>query len=297
MRRRSLYRAAWRVAFLPAMMPAMAMADNSLMDAITKGKVDFYARLRYEHVEDDAFARTTPVPAVRLEDADALTLRTALGYNTALFHGFGAYLQFEDVRSLLGDYNDGSLTVARNGLSSDARFATVVDPTGTEVQQANIRYEGLPFTVLRVGRQEIEHRQAPLHRYVGNILWRQNWQSFDAARVTTSFFPDADTGDRRLKLDYSYVWNVNRIFGEDNPLADRSDYPMSSHLFKANWDGFALLKLEAYLYALDFEHANAPTLNGLSNSAPGSFGMSTNTVGIRGEGAKGLGTAEGVVHR
>jgi len=166
--------------------------------------------------------------------------------------------------------------VATNGLTSNARFATVVDPEGTEVQQANLRYEGLPYTVLRVGRQEIEHRGAPLHRYIGNILWRQNWQGFDAARVTTSFFPDVDTGDRRLKLDYAYVWNTNRIFGEDNPIRDRSDFPMNSHFFKVNWDGLSLVKLEGYVYSLDFDHSVSRQ-------------FSTNTVGLRGEGAKGLG--------
>ena len=288
MTRSTRYRYGWLMAMAPAVLPATSAAGDSLMDAITKGKVDFYARLRYEHVEDDGFARVPapPIAGVRLEDADALTLRSALGYTTGLFHGFGAALQFEDVRALIGDYNDGSLTAAGNGLDSDARYATVVDPEGTEVQQANIRYEGFPYTVIRAGRQEIEHRQAPLHRYVGNILWRQNWQTFDAVRVTTALLPDVDTGDRRLKLDYAYTWNVNRIFGEDNDLPDRSDYPMSSHLFKANWDGFSLVKLEGYVYSLDFDHADSATIGTLSNA---SFGLSTNTVGLRGEGGKGLG--------
>lgn len=282
MKRSRCVRLAGIAVTMPMLLPVPVMAGDSLLDAVTKGKVDFLARMRYEHVDDDGLAAA----GLPLEDANAVTLRTAVGYNTGLFHGVGAYLQFEDVRSLLGDYNDGSLTIARNGRGSDARFATVVDPSGTEVQQANLRYEGLPYTIFRVGRQEIEHRQAPLHRYIGNILWRQNWQSFDAVRLTTSFVPDVDTGDRRLKLDYAYVWDVNRIFGEDSPFPDRSDYPMSSHFFKANWDGFSLLKLEGYVYLLDFDHAASATIGGLANA---SFGLSTNTLGIRGEGAKGLG--------
>ncbi len=238
-------------------------ADDSFIDALTRGKVDLYARLRYEYVDDDA---TVPTP---VKDADAVTLRTALGYNTGLFHGIGAYLQFEDVTALVEDFNDG-------GGNFETQFATVVDPDGTEVQQANLRYEGLPHTVIRAGRQEIEHRLAPLHRYVGNILWRQNWQGFDAARLTTSFFPDVDTGDRRLKLDYAYVWNVNRIFGEDNDIPDRSDFPMNSHFVKANWDGFNLVKLEGYFYTLDFDNTV-------------SHRFSTHTLGLRGEGTKGIG--------
>lgn len=286
MRRSARCRYAWLMAM--AALPATSTAGESLMDAIGGGKVDFYARLRYEHVEDDGYARAPapPIGGLGLADADALTLRSALGYTTGVFHGFGAALQFEDVRALIGDYNDGSFTAAANGLDSDARYATVVDPEGTEVQQANIRYEGLSHTVIRAGRQEIEHRQAPLHRYVGNILWRQNWQSFDAVRVTSAFLPALDTGDRPLKLDYAYAWNVNRIFGEDNDLPDRADYPMNSHLFRANWDGFGLVKLEGYVYSLDFDRAGSATIGALPNA---SFGLSTNTVGVRGEGGKGLG--------
>lgn len=240
-----------------------AGAEDNLIDALANGKVDLYLRYRYEFVED---RQNVPKP---LKDANAQTLRTALGYSTGLFYKLGLYLQFEDVRAIQEDYNDG-------GTNGKTQFATVVDPQGTEVQQANIRYEGIPNTLLKLGRQEIEHRQAPLHRYVGNILWRQNWQSFDAFRVTTSLLPDPETGERQLKVDYAYVWNVNRIFGEDNPLPDRSDFPMNSHFIKVNYDGFKLAKLEAYAYSLDFDHSI-------------SFRFSTNTFGIRSEGNYAIG--------
>jgi len=245
-----------------------AWADNSFLEALTKGKVDFYARVRYENVDDDM--STVAIP--RLEDADAVTLRTALGYNTGLFHGFGLYLQFEDVRALNEDYNDG-------GTNGKVQYATVVDPEGTEVQQANIRFEGLKNTVFRLGRQEIEHRQAPLHRFIGNILWRQNWQTFDAFRVTHNTLIDQWTGLPRLKLDYTYAWNVNRIFGEDNKIADRDDLRMNSHFFRAEYEGFMpLVKLEGYDYLLDFdESVIVPTQR-----------MTANTIGVRAEGSKGI---------
>lgn len=242
---------------------APARAEQGLVDALTTGKFDLYLRLRYEFVDDK---QNVPAP---LEDANALTLRTALGYNTGLFHKFGLYLQVEDVRALVERYNDG-------GTNGKTQFATVVDPKDTEVQQANIRYEGIPNTLFRLGRQDIEHRRAPLHRYVGNVLWRQIWQSFDAFRATASFLPDESTGERQLKADYAYVWNVNRIFGEDNPLPDRSNFPMKSNFIKINYDGFKWVKFEAYSYLLDFDH---------SVSAK----FSTNTFGIRGEGNYAIG--------
>jgi hypothetical protein len=242
-------------------MPA-AQAESSLMEAITQGKVDLYLRYRYEFISDAKSTALIP----KLEDADAQTVRTALGYDAGLFHGLGAYLQFEDVHALGEHYNDG-------GTNGKTRFATVVDPEGTELQQANLRYQGIADTVFRLGRQEIEHRQAPLQRYVSNLAARQNWQSFDAFRATHDALVDRSTGVPRLKLDYAYVWNVNRTFGEDNPLPDLADFRMASHLLRVEYDGIKLAKLEAYNYYLDFDSDVAATL-----------ALSTNTIGMRAEG-------------
>jgi len=246
-----------------------AGANNSFTDALTKGKFDLYARLRYEFVDDDMSTAAIP----QLEDADAVTLRTALGYSTGLFHGIGLYFQLEDVRSVNEDYNDG-------GTNGKTQFAAVVDPQGTEIQQANIRYEGITNTLFKLGRQEIEHRQAPLHRYIGNILWRQNWQTFDAFRVTHNTLFDQWTGLPHLKLDYAYAWNVNRIFGEDNKIADRDDMRMNSHFIRAEYERFLpLVKLEGYGYLLDFDESIVVATQRLT----------ANTFGVRAEGSKGFG--------
>jgi len=219
--------------------PAPALADD-LWGALSSGEVDLYLRYRFEHVEDGQ------LPA--LEDANANTLRTALGYRTGFFHGFAGYLQFEDVRAIGNDlYNDGGT----NGIIDRA---AVVDPQSTEINQAYLSFAGLPNSELRAGRQEITHREDPLHRFLGNVLWRQNWQSFDAARFTSEPLPDAS-------IDYSYIWNVNRIFGEDNPLPDRSDYRMDGHALKLSFDGLEWAALEAYGYLLDFESAASEFLS------------------------------------
>ncbi len=211
---------------------------TTLWQAIQNGKPDLFMRYRFEQVDD------AQLPVVK--DAYANTLRTALGYSTGLFHDFGAYLQLEDVRVLANeDFNDGG----GNGITNRA---LVVDPEGTEIQQANFRYRGLPRTTITLGRQEIEHRLAPLHRYVGNILWRQNWQSFDALRVVNDSLP-------ATHIDYAYLWNVNRIFGEDNPIIDRSNYGSDSHVLSVTYGGFSWGKLEGYSYLLDFASVNRGT--------------------------------------
>ena len=217
--------------FATLTMPVTASAEDIFWKALTGGKVDLYLRYRFEHVDDGLPARPDP--------ANAHTLRTALGYSTGLFYNFGAYVQFEDVRGIGNeDFDDGS--------NNNPQTAQVVDPEGTEIQQANLRYEGIPKTVLRVGRQEIEHRQAPLHRYIGNILWRQNWQSFDGIRALSQYLPDT-------VMDYAYIWNVNRIFGEDNPLPDLSDFSIDGHLVNLQYKGLKFVKFEPYAYLLDFD--------------------------------------------
>ena len=226
---------------------APASLSAEFWDALAGGKIDFYARYRFEQVEDDQL----PV----LRNAHANTLRTTLGYSTQLFHDFGAYVQLEDVR-VIGDarYNDGG----SNGI---VNRAVVVDPEGTEVQQALLRYRGIPRTQLMIGRQDIEHRAAPLNRYVGAVPWRQNWQSFDGIRVTSDYLP-------AFKADYSHIWNVNRIFGEANPIADRSDYDVGGHLLSVTYSGVPYSTLEGYAYLLNFD-SNAAATKALSTSTYG----------------------------
>jgi hypothetical protein len=210
---------------------ANAQAEGGFVDALIGGKPDLFLRYRLELVDD-----ATP----GLKRATASTLRTAIGYATGDFRDFSAYLQLEDVRVIGNDlYNNG-------GENGRVDRATVVDPEGTELNQGFLRYAGVPRTVLTLGRQEITHREAPVHRYLGNILFRQNWQSFDAFRAVNLSLPST-------VIDYSYIWNVNRIFGEDNPRPDASDFRMNSHALNVQHTGLPVGKLEGYAYLLDFD--------------------------------------------
>lgn len=211
-----------------AVLPSFAAGD--LIEALTAGQPEIYLRFRHEYVDDATSG---------LRDAHASTLRSALGYRTGLFHGFGLHGQLEDVRVIGPDsFNDGG----GNGVKDRA---VIADPGGPEIHQANVRFEGISRTVLRVGRQEIVHREQ-LHRFLSNVPWRQNWQSYDAFRILNQSLP-------HTTIDYAWIWNVNRIFGEDNPLPDRSDYRMDSHFMRIVHDGLPVATLEAYVYALDFE--------------------------------------------
>ena len=222
----------------------LVQAGDVFWSALAEGKPDFSIRLRYENVDDDTQPR----------EANANTARIALGYKTGSFHGLGFYGQVEHVQEIFSD-----------NFSHPARpqpgFPVVADPEGTEINQAYLFFEGLTNHTFKIGRQEITYRKAPFHRFIGTILWRQNWQTFDAVSVVNTSLPDT-------QISYAYVWNVNRIFGDDapNPL---NDFDSNSHFMNAQYNGLSNVKLEAYAYLLEFDNAEQ---------------FSTNTYGIRANG-------------
>lgn len=203
-------------------------AEDAFMNALTDGKVDFSFNLRFEHVDDD---RATLVD----NEADALTARTSLGYKTGDFYNVFAYVQFENTTPLTStsEYND-----TQNGRTT---LPVIADPDNTEVNQA---YAGIKLfndsTLVKVGRQIITPRKAPFHRFLGNVLWRQNWQTQDAVTVSNTSIKDTE-------LLAGYIWNNNTIF--------TTDRDMQAPIFNIKYNGFKYAKLEGYYYDLDFTSA------------------------------------------
>lgn len=253
----------WVLANILTLATFSTHAEDAFWTALTEGKPDFSVRLRYENVDDDTQPR----------EANANTARITLGYKTGSFHGLGFYGQVEHVQEVFSD-NFNHPARPQPG------FATVVDPEGTEINQAYLFFDGvaqgLGKTSIKAGRQIITYRNAPFHRFLGTVLWRQNWQTHDALTIVNNSLQDTT-------LSYGYIWNVNRIFGDDapNPL---NDFDSNSHLFNVKYNGFSMVKLVAYAYLLEFDNAEQ---------------FSTNTFGIRANGGmpinetvKGIYTAE-----
>jgi hypothetical protein len=242
--------------FLLALMtPLTAWSADSFWQSLIGGKPDLFLRYRVEYADD---ARPG------LKEGYASTLRTAAGYRTDTYHDLSAYFQIQDVR-VVGDddwYNDGSNNVLDR--------AVIADAESTEIQQYYLRYGGLPKTVVTLGRQEINHRTGALQRFLGDVAWRQHFQSYDAAHVVSLAIP-------QTVLDYTYIWNVNRIFGENNPLPDADDFRSNSHAVNAQYSGLPGLKLESYLYLLEF-------------TSPTARRFSTATAGLRAQGDHIIGT-------
>jgi len=234
-----------------AMLSAAAQAEStSLMEALSNGKAGVDLRYRYEHVDQD-----NP-----LRNANASTLRTRINYATDSFHGFGAFVEMDDV-TVLGSvrYNNATQTP-----SAETDYSVVADPRGTEVNQAFLSYAGLSNTLFKLGRQRIIYDNA---RFIGNVGWRQNEQTYDAfSLVNTSL---ADT-----QISYAYIDKVNRIFGEDSPVGE---FEMSSHLLNLGYSGFAAGKLSAYGYFLDNETLPASSNRTLGLRFAGDYALNASS--------------------
>jgi hypothetical protein len=180
--------------------PAAAQV-RTLDAAVARGDASGSFNLRYEGVDEDN----------ALENATAVTLRSALKYTTAPLKSFTAVLEAEDVRAVGTD----DYSVPTTGFNT-GRYSVINDPETTEVNQAYLQYGTGGFTA-RFGRQDLRYDN---QRFIGAVGWRQDNQTFDA--VTLEYRKDAALA---YTLDYHYLTQRNRIF------AERGDIDSSDHLF------------------------------------------------------------------
>lgn len=201
--------------------PTLAYAQSPA--ASSPGEVLFESRLRYEGVRQDG-----------LDDAAAATLRARLGWQSPARNGFRLLVEGEAVVALIDDYNDT--------IHGPPRYPVVADPEAFELNRMQVAWTGLPETEVILGRQRIVLGSG---RFVGNVGFRQNEQTFDAVKVTTRAFEP-------LTVTYAWIDRVHRVFGDDSPVGEwRSD----SHLIHAEAPT-PVGRLTTYGYLLDF--ANAP---------------------------------------
>lgn len=227
--------------------PAFAAEEAAtLAEALTNGEATVNFRYRAETVDQVGFAN----------DALASTLRTKLKYSTGIFKGFSAVLEFDNVTQIGNDNYNSTV----NGVVT---HPVVADPEITAVNQAYIAYTGIENTTLLAGRTALNLGN---QRFVGTVGWRQNDQTWDMAGIITKPVKD-------LTLTGGYVWNVNRIFGDDHPFGDLDT---DTIILDAKYTGFDLGNLTAYGLFIDL------------NDAP-VFGLSSQTLGVRFDGKHKLG--------
>lgn len=223
--------------------PPPAAAPASLLEAITQGKPSVQARLRYESVDLTGAA-----------DAEAVTARVRLGLTTKPFQGFQAMVEGEAVTPLLTDYFDGTGTNAAN-------YAPITDPEVYNLNQAWVAYTH-EKTKGTLGRQKLVLDNA---RFVGDVGWRQNDQTFDA-------FILQDKSFAKTTLTYAYLDRINRIFDASGV---QPDWQSNSHLFHVSRSELPLGTLTGYVYLLDFDAKSTPAINlGVRNNSNATYGVS-----------------------
>jgi hypothetical protein len=191
--------------------------------AFSESKPIFDARLRYEDVEQTPMA----------EESDAETLRVRLGFETGKAWNTSLLAEGEAVTHLSGDYRDDT---AR---AHNASYPVVPDPESEEINRLQLVNTSLANTTVTIGRQRILLDD---QRFVGNVGWRQNEQTFDAIRIVNK--PLAP-----VTLDVTYLNQVNRIFGKDSP---QGRYHGDGVLANASYN-FSFGKLTGFGYWLDFD--------------------------------------------
>lgn len=200
-------------------------------DTIAKGKVNVDVRLRYEQVDQSSLPDQSFAP----------TIRTRVGYTTAPLYGFKAMVEGVNVSDIGPEHNYNAA-----GSNGQGTRPVVADPPLTRLDQAWLAYSYTNLFTTKFGQQVINLDN---QRFVGNVGWRQNMQTFDA--VTVGSEPV-----EKLNLSYGYIWDVHRVFGNVDGLPNANkDFDSSSHLFNVSYSGWKYGRFVGYSYLLDLSNA------------------------------------------
>lgn len=202
------------------------------------------ARLRYENVDQMPFAR----------DADAVTARIRAGFE-AKSGGIALLVEGDGVLAISERYN--------SGVNGKTGFPIVPDPENIELNRAQLQFTGLPKTVVTLGRQRINLDD---QRFIGSVGWRQNEQTFDAARLEWS-------GIKNVKADFTYAWSDRTIWGVDGSGARQQAVSGDNVFGNVSWK-HKHGTLTGFAYLVDQDEA-----------AVSGFRMSSRTFGVRYAGA------------
>lgn len=149
------------------------------------------------HFSIEARTRAEQVEMTGKKEASALTTRFMLGFETAPVYGLSAMLQLIDVADFAGEYN--------SGLNGKTAYASIPDPNAFNVNQAKLIYAAPFATNFAVGRQIIILDN---QRFVGNVDFRQNMQTFDSVTAVSTPLPG-------VKLTGSYIWGIKDILNQE----------------------------------------------------------------------------------
>ncbi len=224
---------------------------TSLTEAISSGKPILNLRPRYEFVDQANFA----------EDAEALTMRTLLGWQTGSWYGLSGKAELINVSRGINDYNDT--------LNGKTQYPVIADPDDNDINQLYLDYRGLNNTLIRGGRQAINLDNV---RFVGDVGFRQVMQVFDAAILENKSL-------HNTSLYAGYLGRVKTV--------TTRDFDTDTILLNGRYAFTPGDTLVAYGYFQDQSNAISP--GGFSGPAPSD--TSNQIVGVRADGAHPMGDA------
>jgi len=204
-------------AVMAATVATTGASANMLEEIISNPQLDIEIRPRYEYVDQDN----------ALDEAKALTVRTAIGVKMGLFgvEGLNAQLQGMSVDNFgwVDDYNAKS--------EGDPDYSVVADPTQARITQANLTYTYEGFTGI-LGRKMVVLDNA---RFIGNVGWRQMPQTYDLVAGIYNW--------EGLNLLAAYVSQVNTILSNDS-----ENFNTNTVLLHAAYEFMPELKVTVYDY-------------------------------------------------
>ncbi|APG62689.1 hypothetical protein LPB140_07670 [Sphingorhabdus lutea] len=180
----------------------------------------FDARLRLETVDQP------------LTDADALTIRMRTGVDLSHKSGLSFLAEGEATLGIINDYNSTT-----NG---NIARSVIADPQNIELNRLQLQYMAKGKGKIVVGRQRINIDD---QRFVGNVGWRQNEQTFDAVTVSIDAI-------KPLTLDATYATSQRTIFGVDAGVREHFD---GDFIFLGAAAKLGPLNIKAFSYLIDYD--------------------------------------------
>lgn len=248
-----LLTALFSVQALPALAEDITkkVAPSTLLEAIEMGKPMTNFRLRYENVDQDGTYKDASGATKNLDEADAWTLRSLIGWQTKPFKNFSIAAQLINVTQLNDSFYDGTNNLFGSSVATPAnkkKYPLVVDPDYTGVNQFFLEWTGLPDTKVRVGRQSVKLDNV---RFVGNVEFRQLMQVFDGIaienksikdvefyaahfealrRITSQYFSDGNVDIAHATWKYSPTESLTGYgYFQDMPMNGFNAYSNNAH--------------------------------------------------------------------
>src|SRR5688572_2108098 len=217
------------------------LAEGSFADAIVATKPILDTRFRTEDVDQEPLAN----------DANASTLRARLGLETGKAWGTSLLVEGEAVVPFDTDYRPDP------SIPEKTSYPVVPDPESYEFNRVQLVNTSLPGTTMTLGRQRI---MLDDQRFVGNVGWRQNEQTFDAFRIVNKSV-------KNLTLDGTFLNQVNRVFGKESP---QGRYEGDSALLNASYQT-KIGKVTGFGYLLEFD--NIPGVAAAVRDSSSTYGL------------------------